>query len=538
MMITPQQFSTSIRSLFPNGLPSKLAIALSGGVDSMCLTYLVSQYLKNQGMSPASVLAITIDHKLRKESSQEAQAIGKYVTNTFGVKHLSYPLQWPKGYDTSSNNFEHSARILRYRAIRDICGEKDITNLLTGHTRDDNIETYILRSLREPRNPYFSEDSRSYGRYLANRVFGQCGIKSQSKFPLRDNAPPPSFNKIMVTRPLLEFSKSDLMETCKNENIRWFEDPTNVDPEITERNKIRNDLKEMQPEVRKEKEQQILGRIQRSNGLVDNYHHEKNMIHEFLKQNYWITKNREISSISMKIPSDILFHSTSPALNRLFFDLLESISPSTDYHYKFLKLSNLSEDLMSSALSFEAEGVISPSEFLNMSFKYKKSSKRLSLTQEQKLDETFGYINCRHNRGTLVEIEISRQKMSRNDIQREHKCLAVLEEWSDHWIDYDNRFYFKFKENKRDDSGYYPNYVIRPFEIRQDKGRIKNQWGTKKSEGKNVDITDAVCKMANKYSIPILENIKTGQVIGFPPLYMHEPVLKELGLEWQVGYRE
>ena len=61
----------------------KVAVSLSGGADSMCLTFLLDKFCRQNNIF---LMAITIDHKLRVESTLEANKISEYLKK-YDINH-------------------------------------------------------------------------------------------------------------------------------------------------------------------------------------------------------------------------------------------------------------------------------------------------------------------------------------------------------------------------------------------------------------------------------------------------------------------
>lgn len=190
-------------------------VALSGGVDSMCLTYLLSQY-KTRYHSSLSIHAVTIDHRYRAGSGTEAVKVGSIVEK-WGVEHHISRLSYEQNVGDISN-FEEVARDMRYKVFQHECERLQINSLLVGHTLDDKLETYLQRLEKN------------------STIFGLDGLRPKSSFPLPPTSP---YNLIRLYRPLLSFEKLDLQSTCNHANIKWFEDYTNQDRWLTKRNMLR-----------------------------------------------------------------------------------------------------------------------------------------------------------------------------------------------------------------------------------------------------------------------------------------------------------
>lgn len=201
-------------------------VALSGGADSMCLTYLLRQY-RDLHRPDLDICAITIDHGYRRNSGLEAMEIGE-IMNQWGIRHQVHKLD----YDTTPNsisNFEETARTKRYLKFRDIGTEWGSTELMVAHNHDDQLETYLQRLEQN------------------STLFGLRGLRSNSLLPVPQLGPFRYHAPIMISRPLLPFSKHDIIETCRQNHVPWFEDYTNADIHLTKRNMYRYLLNEHIP---------------------------------------------------------------------------------------------------------------------------------------------------------------------------------------------------------------------------------------------------------------------------------------------------
>lgn len=181
----------------------KFAIATSGGADSMALCHLC----KAEGLSPLSII---VDHKYRKTSSQEAKNVKTELT-----KHKIDCVILENARPIPSSNIEKFLREARYDLITEYCKNNGIDIVLTAHHRDDNVETFLMRLER------------------GASVDGLCGINQEVHI-----------NGIKFIRPLLSTSKKELVNYLKENNLKWFEDESNLDTQFT-RNKIRHALKEI-----------------------------------------------------------------------------------------------------------------------------------------------------------------------------------------------------------------------------------------------------------------------------------------------------
>lgn len=185
----------------------KVAVAVSGGADSMCLTFLLNTFCKSHNID---LTAITVDHKLRQESTKEASDVSLCI-NSHNIKHVV--LTWEHGQDIHTN-IQEKARESRYELLCEYCQENKITHLFVAHNQDEQAETVMLNILR------------------GSGIDGISGINSVSK---RDG--------VNIIRPLLSFKKSQIINFLKAEKIVWFDDPSNLNAKF-DRIKIRQLLKE------------------------------------------------------------------------------------------------------------------------------------------------------------------------------------------------------------------------------------------------------------------------------------------------------
>jgi tRNA(Ile)-lysidine synthase len=167
---------------------AKMAVGVSGGIDSMCLLY----WLHEIG---ADVVCLHVNHKLRDVADIETE----YVCNVCNQLNIPYKVfYWDD--EKPETGLEAAAREARYKMMTDFCHENGIEYLLTAHQSDDQIETFLMNL------------SRGSG------LYGLAAMLPQSK---RDG--------ITILRPLLEVSRSELKQYCDDNNIKYFIDSMNSD---------------------------------------------------------------------------------------------------------------------------------------------------------------------------------------------------------------------------------------------------------------------------------------------------------------------
>lgn len=172
-----------------------IAVALSGGGDSMALTKLLSEHAKT--VHGLRIHALIIDHGIRPESAEEATLTAERVKNWAHVT----PYVLPLNLGPLASKIQETARNARYAAFKNYCDEKDIKALFLGHHSDDLFETMLFRLAKGS---------------------GVDGLAGMSEVSIWDD------NKVLI-RPFLQFPKTQLQYTCKNYGIDWIEDFSNCD---------------------------------------------------------------------------------------------------------------------------------------------------------------------------------------------------------------------------------------------------------------------------------------------------------------------
>ena len=156
-------------------------------------------------------LAVTVDHSLRKESRAEAQRVAGWMRK-LGVAHRTLTMNWaarkPEG------NVQAAAREMRYALLGHWTRAEGIKSLITGHTLDDQAETFLIRLAR------------------GSGLDGLSAMAPASSFPW------PMFKDIALLRPLLPFSHARLVATLRAAKQAWIEDPSNDSTRFT-RSKLR-----------------------------------------------------------------------------------------------------------------------------------------------------------------------------------------------------------------------------------------------------------------------------------------------------------
>lgn len=170
----------------------KLAVAVSGGVDSVCLLC----WLADMGLHP---IALHVNHGLRDVAAAEAQ----YVQDLCAARGIEcHVFEWTG--DKPTTGLEAAARGARYKMMTDFCRENNVDALLVAHQADDQIETFLMN---------------------LGRGSGLSGLAAMRPVTTRDG--------VKIVRPLLNVWRRELKQYCDDNGIKYCTDAMNSDAKYT-----------------------------------------------------------------------------------------------------------------------------------------------------------------------------------------------------------------------------------------------------------------------------------------------------------------
>ena len=206
MIISEASFDALMEGLGPFEDRPHIAVAVSGGADSLCLALFAGRWAERRG---GRVVGLTVDHGLRPEAGDEALQVGRWLERP-GIEHRVLKWTGPKPV----SGIQAAARRARYRLMSSWCREKGFLHLLLGHTGDDQAETLLLR---------LSSGS------------GPDGLAAMSA--IRETP------DVRMLRPWLGVAKQALVETLTAQGQDWIEDPSNQDHSFA-RVRVRKTMKD------------------------------------------------------------------------------------------------------------------------------------------------------------------------------------------------------------------------------------------------------------------------------------------------------
>jgi tRNA(Ile)-lysidine synthase len=187
-LVTFTATMTDLGKFSPN---CHIAVAVSGGPDSMILCYLLKEWLRNY--PDGQLTALIVDHGLRVESAYEAKLTQNRLKE-FGIN--SEILMWKE--EKPLTRIQERARQARYKLLESWCRQHGVIHLFTGHHFDDQWETVVSRLQKK------SDKTGLRGILpVSYRLFGR------------------------ILRPLLKFTKQQILEYATRHAIPYAIDPSN-----------------------------------------------------------------------------------------------------------------------------------------------------------------------------------------------------------------------------------------------------------------------------------------------------------------------
>ena len=261
------------------GVTENLAVAVSGGPDSLALAYLTKCYSLKKKLS---VKYFIVDHKLRRESSLEAINV-KNILSKINV-HCKI-LKW--NGKKPSKNIQAISRNKRYDLLVKECKKNKIRYLLLGHHLDDLFENFLIRLVR------------------GSGLKGLVSLDKESKHQDQN---------LNILRPLLDFKKNDLLHISKEVFNFFVKDPSNIN-ENYKRTRIRNLLQSLEKEgLDKKKFKLTIENLKNSDKSIKFY------VNKNLDNNSVFLKKKNIYILNLNFfnqSHEIIFRSLTTIIQKL-----------------------------------------------------------------------------------------------------------------------------------------------------------------------------------------------------------------------------
>ncbi len=181
-----------------------VVVGLSGGADSVCLLHVLNT-LKNE--YKLKLVVAHINHGIRGEEADADATFSKEFSESLNVKFCLLEADCVKDAEENGETLEEAGRRIRYAFFDSLC-ENENSVIATAHNSNDNAETVIFNISR------------------GSALSGAKGIP-----PKRDN----------IIRPLIFCSREEIECYCKENNLKFVTDSTNLTVDYT-RNRIRHNV--------------------------------------------------------------------------------------------------------------------------------------------------------------------------------------------------------------------------------------------------------------------------------------------------------
>lgn len=250
---------------------SSFLLAVSGGVDSMVLLNLFT--VSNINFSVAHC-----NFSLRGEDSDEDEKFVKSICDKLGINFFVKKFNTKKTSFDEKISIQMAARELRYEWFNDLVNKNKIDNIVTAHHFNDNIETILFNIAR------------------GTGISGLKGIEKKQ-------------NKLI--RPLLSFTKNQILDYANKNKIEFREDLSNED-EKYKRNKIRKsiipDFQNVNP-----------GFIESMYNTIENFKSAENIYLKFIENE----KKRCTTYVDQVLKIDIALLSKSIEPKTVLFEIIK-----------------------------------------------------------------------------------------------------------------------------------------------------------------------------------------------------------------------
>ena len=189
----------------------KLLLAVSGGMDSMCLAHL---YLQTYGVSGFAMAHCNFN--LRADEGDGDTALVEEWAGSYGVRLHVERFDTLAFAEQNGLSIEMAARELRYRWFAELCRTHGYKAVVVAHHADDNAETLLLNMAR------------------GTGIKGMTGMKKVADLPYSDIT-------VKLMRPMLDFTRKQIEGYVSRYRIPYREDSSNMSVEYR-RNRLRHEV--------------------------------------------------------------------------------------------------------------------------------------------------------------------------------------------------------------------------------------------------------------------------------------------------------
>lgn len=183
----------------------KIIAGLSGGADSCSLVHILSRLGDEYDLD---ITAVHINHGIRGSEADRDEAFAKEFCERLEIKFIAYHCDIPKEAAIRAMGEEETGRLIRYEKFTEAADNIGGAKIAVAHNENDMTETLIMNLCR------------------GTGLKGLAGIR-----PVNEN----------IIRPILYCSRPEIEQYCRDNDIEFCTDSTNLETEYT-RNKVRQIL--------------------------------------------------------------------------------------------------------------------------------------------------------------------------------------------------------------------------------------------------------------------------------------------------------
>lgn len=228
-----QKLLDDIRGMVRSHKWKRLLLAVSGGLDSICLAH---YFIQNRETLGIEGLGIAHVHHGLREGTADADA--EFVQKFAEANGVPFFLRKLDGAALKSGgSVEENARDARYEALAEIACESSAEAIVTAHHAGDQAETLYLRLRRGVTLAGLS--GMASARPIKTAL--DCHAPSALAMTFEKKSPAETAAEIMLYRPLLNVTRERLKEYARENSLCWREDESNADVKFT-RNLVRHKL--------------------------------------------------------------------------------------------------------------------------------------------------------------------------------------------------------------------------------------------------------------------------------------------------------
>lgn len=199
----------------------KVLCLCSGGADSVALVDLLAGL--GVGSQPASIEVLQLDHSCRVQTADEQDAVDEVADRHHLTVHRRSRMRPHSVISAKISPSHGELRAWRYTTAHDVALSLGCGIVVVGHHADDQLESVLMS---------IAGAGASGGGLRGMRVARTLSVASSAEC---------GEQQVQLVRPLLTTTRAQIVSFLDEQDLRWFEDPSNSDSRY-QRSKVRSDV--------------------------------------------------------------------------------------------------------------------------------------------------------------------------------------------------------------------------------------------------------------------------------------------------------